>query len=164
MLVAPHDAALPLLHFRLFPGVSAAATGHFGATTVVRARTMFPRLQEILRRPNPALAALYSPEAFDAGSAGAEKLSPSSTPAPNENPDLRDASALKFGVCRYVGRPPRRDAPPLAFSAVSGGYRHFRRSFRCDDGRPGADNVPEAPGNFAPPESGTSGPLLARSV
>ena len=92
------------LHLPLFSGVPDTCAAQIGATRVVRARRMSPRLQEILCRPKPAVRASPPPKPFGAGHAGAEKLSPSSIPAPNETPDLRDASALKFGVCRYISQ------------------------------------------------------------
>ena len=47
--------------------------------------------------------------------------------------------------------------PHFPSTAVFGGFPLIRRPNRCDDGRPGADSVPEAPGNFAPPETGING-------
>ena len=108
VLVAPHDAAPFPVHLPRFPGITDTSAAQNGATRVVRARRMSPRLQELLRRPKPALRAFSPPKPFHTGHAGAEKLSLSSTPAPIDVPDLRDASALKFGVRRYVSRPPRR--------------------------------------------------------
>ena len=173
MLVGPHGADLP--HFpstAVFGGFplirrpNRCDDGRPGADSVPEAARNFapPETSPPARLRLPTSTAFSPPKAFDAAPAGAEKLSPSSTPAPNEDPDLRDAhppteiwrcdDGMSVGA-DSVHRGCGNFAPP-----ETGIYGLFlrpkrfpliRRPNRCDDGRPGADSVPEAARNLRRP-------------